>query len=99
MPAESEMVVIIQAAPTAWIRPPKFDARLAIQIARKVSCLKGARGEAWSGTRLSLVIYGMAERRLSFGAAYANGKPSQSGCAAKALLPEASRKAAPARMA
>ena len=29
MLAESEMAVIIQAAPTPWISEPKFDARLA----------------------------------------------------------------------
>ncbi|KAJ37409.1 transporter [Agrobacterium sp. D14] len=30
--SELESDVIIHAAPTAWISPPKFEARLAIQI-------------------------------------------------------------------
>lgn len=30
--SELESDVIIHAAPTAWINPPKFEARLAIQI-------------------------------------------------------------------
>jgi len=30
--SELESEVIIHAAPTAWINPPKFEARLAIQI-------------------------------------------------------------------
>ncbi len=34
MSSEAVIVVIIQAAPTAWIRPPKFEARLANQIVR-----------------------------------------------------------------
>jgi hypothetical protein len=34
--SEFEMAVIIQAAPTAWINPPKFEAMLAIQMERKV---------------------------------------------------------------
>ena len=37
--ADSE--IIIQAAPTDWISPPKLDARLAIQMARKVGTEKG----------------------------------------------------------
>ncbi len=32
--SELEMEAIIQAAPTAWIRPPMFEARLANQIVR-----------------------------------------------------------------
>jgi len=32
--SDAVMVVIIQAAPTAWISPPKFEARLANQILR-----------------------------------------------------------------
>jgi hypothetical protein len=46
MLAEVVIEVIIQAAPTAWMRPPKFEARLAIHISRNVAFLKGARGEA-----------------------------------------------------
>ena len=50
MLAESEIAVIIQAAPTPWISDPKFDARLAIHTDRKMPCRKGASGEARSGT-------------------------------------------------
>jgi hypothetical protein len=39
--ADAPMEVISQAAPTDWINPPKFEARLAIQIARKMRCRKG----------------------------------------------------------
>ncbi|MDR7155344.1 hypothetical protein J2W40_002171 [Sphingobium xenophagum] len=38
---EADSEIIIHAAPTDWISPPKFDARLAIQIARKVGMEKG----------------------------------------------------------
>src|SRR5690606_15940751 len=41
--ADEAMSVIIHAAPTVWISDPKFDARLAIQMARKVGCLNGER--------------------------------------------------------
>ena len=44
--AEGVSVVIIQAAPTICTWPPKFEARLAIQIARKVGMPSGARAEA-----------------------------------------------------
>jgi hypothetical protein len=53
--AELDMEAIIQAAPTAWISAPKFEARLASQMARKVSCLKGANGEDRCGTEAGLV--------------------------------------------
>lgn len=53
--AEEEIEVISQAAPTDWMRPPKLDARLAIQIVRKMSCLKGASGEIRWGTSSSLL--------------------------------------------
>jgi hypothetical protein len=39
--AEAPMEVISQAAPTDWINPPKLEARLAIQTARKMRCRKG----------------------------------------------------------
>jgi hypothetical protein len=42
---DCEMDVMSQAAPTAWISPPKLEARLAIQMVRKMSCLKGANGD------------------------------------------------------
>lgn len=38
MPADVEMLVISHAAPTVWIRAPKFEARLAIQIERNIPC-------------------------------------------------------------
>ena len=46
MLAEVVIVVIIQAAPTACTSPPKFETRLASQIARKIGLLSGARAEA-----------------------------------------------------
>ena len=46
MLAEVVIVVIIHAAPTACTSPPKFEARLASQIARNVGFLSGARAEA-----------------------------------------------------
>jgi hypothetical protein len=42
---DCEIDVISQAAPTAWISPPKLEARLAIQMVRNVSCRKGASGD------------------------------------------------------
>src|SRR5215218_2501006 len=39
--ADAPMDVISQAAPTDWISPPKLEARLAIQTARKIGCRKG----------------------------------------------------------
>ena len=36
------MEVIIQAAPTPWMRPPKLETRLADQTARKMPMRKGA---------------------------------------------------------
>lgn len=50
MPTELEMVVIIQAAPTDWIKDPKFEDRLAIQMLRNVSFLNGAKGDFRSVT-------------------------------------------------
>ena len=44
--AEDVMEAIIHDAPTDWMSPPKFEARLAIQTARKMSCLSGAKGDA-----------------------------------------------------
>ena len=47
----SEVVidVIIQAAPTAWISPPKFEPSVAIQIARNVGFLSGVSSDARGG--------------------------------------------------
>ena len=55
MLAEVVIVVIIQAAPTACTSPPKFDARLAIQIARKIGLLqrRQRRGARRGGLRPS----------------------------------------------
>ena len=47
--AEEVIEAIIQAAPTDWMSPPKLEIRLAAQITRKVSFLKGARGDVRSG--------------------------------------------------
>src|SRR6478609_5209132 len=44
--AEAAIEVISQEAPTDWIRPPKFEIRLASQTARKTRCCRGARGDA-----------------------------------------------------
>ena len=49
---ESVIDVIIQAAPTAWINPPKLEARLATQMTRNVSCLNGANGDNRCGNAL-----------------------------------------------
>src|SRR3546814_9488055 len=38
---ESTSDAIIQDAPTDWMRPPKFEAMLAIQTARKVDICSG----------------------------------------------------------
>jgi hypothetical protein len=46
MSTESEIVVIIQAAPTDWMSEPKLEERLASQMVLKVSCLNGASGDA-----------------------------------------------------
>lgn len=44
--------VIIHEAPTDWIRPPKFDARLAIQTARKIGLFSEARRDGLTGLKL-----------------------------------------------
>ncbi|MCY1236724.1 hypothetical protein D9M72_493960 [compost metagenome] len=62
--AEGEIEVISQAAPTDWMRPPKLDARLAIQIVRKMSCLKGASGELRWGTSSSLLSLIVVSKRF-----------------------------------
>ena len=48
MSAEPVIEVISQAAPTDWIRPPRLDARLAIQTARKIVWLNGASADGRS---------------------------------------------------
>src|SRR5690606_15733904 len=49
---EPESEVIIHAAPTDWMRPPKFEERLASQMARKMGMERGdgAVGESASDT-------------------------------------------------
>lgn len=42
--------VIIHAAPTAWISPPRLEAKLAYQIRLYVLCCNGARGDALPDT-------------------------------------------------
>ncbi|GLV25519.1 hypothetical protein TomTYG45_19530 [Sphingobium sp. TomTYG45] len=50
---EPDSEVIIHAAPTDWINPPKLDARLANHTARKMGMAKGdgAGGESASDTK------------------------------------------------
>jgi hypothetical protein len=54
MSADGAMDVIIQEAPTAWMRLPKFETRLALQIIAKMREWNGARvGESrqdWGST-------------------------------------------------
>src|SRR5689334_1158073 len=45
MSAEGAIEVISHEAPTPWIRLPKFEKRLAVQMARKIRCRNGARVE------------------------------------------------------
>jgi hypothetical protein len=49
IPAEL-IEVIIHEAPTDWIRPPKFDARLAIQTARKIGLFSEANSEGFEAS-------------------------------------------------
>ena len=53
-----EMIVISQAAPTAWIRPPKLEAKLANQIARKVGLRSGASDAPLPSCAMSMGIPG-----------------------------------------
>jgi len=46
MLAELAIDVIIHEAPTDWISPPKLEARLANQTARKTLLRSGDKGEA-----------------------------------------------------
>src|SRR3954467_15541016 len=78
-PGVPPMEVISHAAPTDWIRPPKFDARLAIQISRKIVCRNGA---SWDG--LVIAFYSRARtathapywpRRLLTGFELPYGRP------------------------
>ncbi len=57
MLAELVIEVISQAAPTACTRPPKFDARLAIQIARNVGLCSGARAEVGGVGDCGIVLF------------------------------------------
>src|SRR3954468_22587375 len=53
MSAEGAIEVISHEAPTPWIRLPKFETRLAVQMARKMRCRKGARVEERHERRLA----------------------------------------------
>src|SRR3546814_20963919 len=55
---ESTSDAIIQDAPTDWMRPPKFEAMLAIQTARKVDicCGDGVKFPANSGEVLVIPL-------------------------------------------
>src|SRR4051794_36482998 len=53
MSAEGAIEVINHEAPTPWIRLPKFETRLAVQVARKMRCRKGARVEERQAPRPS----------------------------------------------
>jgi hypothetical protein len=53
MSAEGAIEVISQEAPTPWMRLPKFETRLAVQMARKMRCRNGASVEARHDARLS----------------------------------------------
>ena len=54
MLSEAVIEVIIQAAPTAWTSPPRFEARLASQIARNVRSRSGASDDARSLAAVSM---------------------------------------------
>lgn len=56
MLCDSVSDVIIQAAPTAWTSPPKFEARAAIQSTRKVWFRKSASVDVLCGTRRSFPL-------------------------------------------
>jgi hypothetical protein len=43
--ADAPIEVISQAAPTDWISPPKLEAKLASQTARKMRCRKGTKAD------------------------------------------------------
>ena len=49
--------VISHAAPTLCIRPPKFEARLAVQTARKMPCRNGARVDLLSTSASSSITH------------------------------------------
>jgi hypothetical protein len=53
------MMVMSQDAPTPWIRLPKLETRLAIQIARKIRWRKGA-------SVAELLVAGEAVRAVPF---------------------------------
>src|SRR3954469_3918060 len=53
MSAEGAIEVMSQDAPTPWIRLPKFETRLAVQMARKMRCRNGARVEERQAPRPS----------------------------------------------
>jgi hypothetical protein len=54
MSSDVVMEVMSQADPTDWIKPPKFDTRLASHTARKVSCPSGASDDVRGNDRSSM---------------------------------------------
>ena len=61
--ADEVIEVIIQAAPTDWMRPPKLDTRLAAQMARKVGFEKGASGAPAGFSGMSSMASASTRRR------------------------------------
>ena len=58
--------VIIQAAPTPWISPPKLETRFADQTARKTGCWNGARAPPRSVPLSSSSIEGLLSSGIAF---------------------------------
>src|SRR3546814_10045249 len=54
--------VIIHAAPTDWISPPKFDARLATQMARKIRSEEHT-SELQSLMRISYAVFCLKKKK------------------------------------
>jgi cysteine synthase A len=70
--AEVVRFVIIQAAPTACTSPPKFEARLAVQIARKIGILSGASADDRGVAARSIVRPSASRPDLAEKPAFAN---------------------------
>jgi hypothetical protein len=58
---EADSDVIIHAAPTVWIKPPKLDPMLASQMERKMGILKGCGLDAVNYSPPKLRITGPQE--------------------------------------
>jgi hypothetical protein len=59
---ESDMVVIIHAAATFWINPPRLDISVAIHSARNVEFLNGASDDARCGTKRDYLLLDSSTR-------------------------------------